>query len=361
MESFNDPWREWLDFYDRSNRPMQVHIDLTYECHLNCVHCFAKGSESHYPAMMDTKMVMDILDQAAELGVLEAVFSGGEPLLRKDIWNLISYARKLHFVVRLKTSGTYIIKKDVDFMAELGLIRVDISLHGIRPETHDAVTRVPGSFEKAMAAIKALHKAGIRVQVNTSSLQQNFHEVPEIKTFFGNMGIDHAVTMWIMPSETRGLEPQTHSMGQDEFIETSLDLLKKDGGKSPETGGYDLSEPLCYAGRASFHIGPDGLVHPCVTWPVNAGDLKKQGLKEIWFDSPVFNRIRSQFMRDREQCVTCNLFGYCNFCPGRAFQATENPVMPYSDACSTAQWTREAYERFFGLAPDASGQGSKDR
>jgi len=151
-----------------------MHVDLTYECPLDCVHCYAKGSEGIHPALMDTDMVTDLMDQAADLGVFEIGFSGGEPLLRKDIRTLIEYARKRHFLVKLKTSGIYLTQDDIDFMSRLGLVWVDISLHGIKPETHDAITRVPGSFEKAMSVIQAMHRAGIRIQVNTSALQSNY-------------------------------------------------------------------------------------------------------------------------------------------------------------------------------------------
>ncbi len=361
MESSPDPLKALYAFYAAKGLPVNMHIDLTYECPLNCVHCFAKGSESVHPALMDTRMVKGLLDQAADLGVLEVVFSGGEPLLRKDLWELVEYARQLRFVVRLKTSGIYLRSQDIDFMASLGLVWVDISLHGGRPETHDAVTRVPGSFDKAMAAILDLHKAGIRVQVNSSALRFNYQEVPELQARFHDMGIGNGITMWVMPSETKGEAPQAYAMEHDAFVHVSLAMLQKNGGHPPHTDGYDLSEPLCYAGRSAMHVGPDGLVHPCVAWPVVAGDLKQQGLREIWFDSPLFKRIRSWFMRDRVQCKTCNLFGYCNFCPGRAFQATGDSLMPYPDACTTAQWTREAYEQFFGSAPDAPGKGPKDR
>lgn len=361
MDSLTDPLKEIYVDYARAGLPGNIHVDLTYECPLDCIHCYAKGSETLHPELMDTAMVMDLLDQAAELGTIEVGFSGGEPLLRKDIWELIEYARRLHFVVKLKTSGIYLTQGHIDFMAGLGLVWVDISLHGISPQVHDAITRVPGSFQKAMSAIRALHRAGIRVQVNSSVLQSNFHDIPKLRQFLDDLGIGNGLSMSIMPSETKGMGPQKNAMAGDAFIQTSLAMFKKDGIKPPKTDGYDLSEPLCYAGRSSMHVGPDGLVRPCVTWPVVAGDLKTQSLRDIWFDSPVFKRIRKLFMKDRQQCRSCNLFGYCNFCPGRAFQATGDPIMPYTDACTAAQWTREAYERFTGLAPDTPGQGPKDR
>jgi len=361
MESSGNPLKGVYEIYANAGLPSDIHIDLTFECPLDCVHCFAKGSETIHPALMDTKKVKNLLDQAAELEVLTITFSGGEPLLRKDIWDLVGYARQKGFIVKLKTSGFYITTKDIEFIAATGLIWVDISLHGIRPETHDAVTRVSGSFKKAMDAIIGLHNAGVLVQVNSSALKENYREIPEILNFSNKHSISNGITMWIMESRTKGDEPKKHAMDHDEFLRTSLTMLQKGKQKLPETNGYDLDEPLCFAGRASLYAGPDGIVYPCVTWPEVAGDLKKQSLREIWFDSPVFKRIRGQFMKDRRECVGCNLFGYCNFCPGRAFQSAGNAIMPYSDACSTAKWTREAYAKHFGSAPDSPGQGPKNR
>jgi len=349
------------EIYTKMGLLGSMHIDLTYECPLNCVHCYAKGSDFLHPAVMDTDMVRDIISQAAELGALNITFSGGEPLLRKDIWELIAYARSLHFIVRLKTSGIYLTGENIEFISKLGMVFVDVSLHGPRASVHDAVTRVAGSFDLAMNAIKALYNANIPIQVNTSALKLNVDDISELKSYFDEMGIKESIGTSIIPSETRGTEPLSYSLGHDEFVQIFTILLKDGNNHLPKTTGYDLSSPICYAGRSSLYATPDGLVYPCVTWPELAGNLKKQSLRDIWFDSPVFKRIRNQFHSDRKKCVGCNLFGYCKFCPGRAFQAMGNAVMPYPDACSTAQWTREAYAKHFGSAPDSPGQGPKNR
>ena len=354
MDLHSDPLRAAYVDYENAGLPMSMHVDLTYDCPLKCVHCYARDMENVHPVTMDTGSIKRLLDQAAELGVLIVTFSGGEPWVRRDLRDVVTYARKLNFLVRLKTSGVMMTQRDVDLFAELGLVWVEISIHGLKPETHDAVTRVAGSHAKAMKAVRMLQDAGIRVYVNTSALMLNYREIPDMVRYFKeNIGITPRVSLYLSPGQVVGDQVMVHGTDREASIEVYTFLLD---GIEPDYKARTSVDPfdrLCFAGRAAFHVGPDGLVHPCIVWPEIAGDLKTQSLKEIWFDSPLLKRIRTMVNRDRTGCRTCNLFGYCNFCPGRAFQEAGGPTLPYESACREARWTREAYERKFGFAPDA--------
>ena len=133
--------------------PLSVQLDLTYRCNEKCIHCYL-DHEDH--GEMTTAEIKNLLDQLAEAGVFFLTLSGGEILLRKDFFEILEYARALRFCVKLKTNAVLIRRAQAERIRILGVNSVQISIYSHRPEVHDAITKVPGSLKRSVAAIRFL-------------------------------------------------------------------------------------------------------------------------------------------------------------------------------------------------------------
>ncbi len=131
--------------------PLSVQLDLTYRCNERCVHCYLDHDDH---GEMTTAEIKNLLDQLAAAGVLFLTFSGGEILLRKDFFEILEYARALMFCVKLKTNAVLIREREADRIRALAVESVQISIYSHRPEVHDAITKLPGSLERSMSAIR---------------------------------------------------------------------------------------------------------------------------------------------------------------------------------------------------------------
>jgi len=142
--------------------PLAVHMDVTYRCNERCVHCYLDHDDH---GEMTTAEIKDVLDQLAEAGVFFITFSGGEVLLRRDFFEIVEYARRLMFNVKIKTNAVMIHEKEARRIRELGVDTIQISVYSHRPEVHDAITKLPHSFERTVKAIRFLREQGLRVTI----------------------------------------------------------------------------------------------------------------------------------------------------------------------------------------------------
>ena len=131
--------------------PLGVHLDVTWRCNERCVHCYLDHDDL---GEMSYDEIEDLMTQMAEAGVFFLTISGGEPLLRKDLFDIIRRARELTFNVKLKTNAILIREQEAALIRELGVETVQVSIYSHRPEVHDAITKVKGSLQRSLDAIR---------------------------------------------------------------------------------------------------------------------------------------------------------------------------------------------------------------
>jgi len=142
--------------------PINVQVDLTYRCNERCVHCYLDHDDH---GEMTTGEIKGLFDQLAEAGVLFLNLSGGEIFLRRDFFEILEHARALKFCVKLKTNGVLIREQDAERIRSLGVSSVQISIYSHRPDVHDAITKIRGSFERSVRAIRLLRAGGLKVTI----------------------------------------------------------------------------------------------------------------------------------------------------------------------------------------------------
>jgi radical SAM protein with 4Fe4S-binding SPASM domain len=301
--------------------PLSAHMDITWRCNERCVHCYldhdGKGE-------MSTDEIKDAIRQLADCGTFFLAISGGEPLLRRDCFEILEYARSLRFNVKLKTNAVMIGPKEAARLRKLGIEQVQISVYSHRPEVHDAITKLPGSLRRTTEAIRHLKANNIRVSLTDVLMKYNHRDAKAVQKLAQELGVHFVVDPTITPmlNGDRSILNLgiTHAeleelMHTEEFVGDVGEFCSPVSAVGDEIlDGYS-----CSAGHSLAYISPFGDVYPCVQFPMPCGSVRKQSFRDIWFDSPAFVELRSVHVRDLHTCSQCSHTAYCSRCPGLAY------------------------------------------
>jgi radical SAM protein with 4Fe4S-binding SPASM domain len=318
--------------------PLAVHVDLTYRCNERCIHCYL-DHEDH--GEMTTAEVKDVLDQLADAGTLFLTLSGGELLLRKDFFELLAHARRLSFDVKIKTNAILLKEADAIRMRALGVRQVQISVYSHRADVHDAITNVPGSLDRTVAAIRVLTDLGLKVTIANVLMRQNAADYDGVRVLAAALGADYTMDPTITPKMNGDTSivalrvPATHVL----HLFKDRSLVGEDFCKPAAAGpaGDDVLDSLpCSAGHIACYITPYGDVYPCVQFPLPSGNLRRQRFHEIWRHSPQLAEVRAIRTRDLVTCPTCDYVSTCTRCPGLAYMEG-NMRGPSSADCEKSQ------------------------
>ncbi len=330
--------------------PPVVVWNFTNICNLKCKHCYQSAAKK-LPQELSLAKRLNIIDQLAREEVLSIAFSGGEPLMDKDLWPAIEKAKKENMYVSIATNGTLITEQVAKRLAEVGIDYVEISLDSVHPEKHDGFRGTPGAWKKAVRGIKkAVAQKAYQVGLASTITRMNFNELEDLIEFSISLGTDKFFAFNFIPvGQGKNLIDLdlTPSM-REKVLNTLYEYYLKKGtttlttcpqyarvcmdksqGEFAASSHYSMSRGDktrllaefvggCGVGRAYCAIQPDGIVTPCVYMPIEVGDLKKQTFKEIWNNSSVLEELRSR--EDlKEHCGICEYRAACGGCRARAY------------------------------------------
>jgi radical SAM protein with 4Fe4S-binding SPASM domain len=303
--------------------PLGVQLDLTYRCNERCVHCYLDHDDH---GEMTTAEIKDLLDQLADAGVFFLILSGGEIFLRKDLFEVVEYARKLLFSVKLKTNAVMIRKAKAERIAGLGVESVQISVYSHRAEVHDAITKLPGSFRRTIEGARLLKANGVKVSFANVLMKHNANDYPEVQALAAEIGVHYSVDATITPMmdgdrSILGLNIDPKTL-QEVFHDSTL-VGNAEEFCAPPSGPLAEADALdtlpCSAGHTACYVSPYGDVYPCVQFPLLSGNVRKSRFLDIWQNSPQLKEVRSIRMSDLEGCSTCTHGASCSRCPGLAY------------------------------------------
>jgi AdoMet-dependent heme synthase len=315
--------------------PLSVHIDLTMRCNERCVHCYRVIERR---PELTTEELKALLDDVARTGTLYLTLSGGEVFLRRDLFDLIEHARRLHFDVRLKSNALLITPETAARLRRLGVRQVDISIYAADPAVHDWVTKVPGSLARSLEGAALLRDAGITVKLNCPLMKQNVGQYKEIRALAERLGVLCGFDPMITARNDGDTSPLALRITRKDLIQVLKDpTLNPDVGKpAPReipTVRPDLDEIPCGASHSSCYISAYGDVMPCVAMPIACGNVRDEPFEEIWHRSPEMMRVRSIRIRDLHTCSTCAASRFCTRCPGQALVETGDLYGPSPANC----------------------------
>jgi AdoMet-dependent heme synthase len=335
----------------RKRRPLSVHFDLTYRCNERCVHCYL-DHEDH--GEMTTGECVDALEQLAKAGAFFLTFSGGEIFLRPDLEELLVAARRLRFDVSLKTNALLITPARAEMLKRHGVRRVQISIYSNEAAIHDAITKVPGSLRRSLAAIPLLQELGIQVKIACPLMKQNLLAYRAVMALAEHLGVPYVLDMTITPMMDGSGAPLDHRVSIEALLPVLQDstlhacgtkVMPADFGSAPALGsgvssGLESSayEDLpCSAGYNSCYVSPYGDIFACVQLPMAAGNLRNETFEEIWTNAPALERIRNVRESKLPVCSTCEIRSYCERCPGLAWMEGGDLLGAYERACALAE------------------------
>ena len=301
--------------------PFSLHLDVTYRCNERCVHCYLDHDDH---GEMSTDEIKRVLFQAASAGTLILTLSGGEPFLRKDFFDILAYARSLMFSVKIKTNGLLIGAEQAQRLRELHVGEVQISIYSHRPEVHDGITKVRGSLERSLNAIRFLRSQGLTTVIACPLMRANINDYPEVQALAAELGVAFTMDPTITPKidgdmavvQHRLARPEIAQIFQDSTLVGDVHEFCKPAGPTTD----DLLESVpCSAGHTSVYVSPYGEVFPCVQFPITCGNVREQPLNEIWYHSEQMNRVRSIRVKDLHTCSGCDHLSGCTRCPGLAY------------------------------------------
>jgi len=303
------------------NIPLSVQLDLTYRCNERCVHCYL---DHHDHGEMTTAEIKDLLDQMADAGVFYLTISGGEIMMRRDFFEILEYARLRTFCVKLKTNGILIRKKEADRIKALGVETVQISIYSHIPEVHDAITKLPGSLEQSIEAIRLLRAHGLNVVVANVVMSQNVNDYLPVRALAAELGAQFFVDPTITPmmdGDRSILNLNVDEAALREVFRNEALVGNVEEFCAPPLGpDEDALDMLpCSAGHTACYVSPYGDVYPCVQFPLPSGNVRRTKFVDIWRDSPQLQEVRSITLRDMPSCSACTHGGTCTRCPGLAY------------------------------------------
>ncbi len=323
---------------------------VTRACNLRCLHCHVSAREA-MPDELSVQEAMRAIDELANLGTEALIFSGGEPLLRKNfVLTLAEYCDDLGIITAVLSNGLLLDHKVALELKEAGIKAVGIPIDSVRPEAHDRLRDMSGAFNKAVSAIQACLNMDLEVIVTTMALKDTCDEMPVRVDFLESLGVDEVAVYDLIPVG-RGRDVMDQAM----TIEQRVNLMQYLEAKQEENGvvfAMSGGQPLypeiatkihrnhdsnpkdlllkefwvhnsvgCHAGIMYLNLRPNGDVCPCTFLPITVGNIREHSLTDIWRSSPTLNKLR-QRKTLKGTCGNCGYRETCGGCRARAYACT---------------------------------------
>ncbi len=334
--------------------PRLVFWETTTACNLKCIHCRACPVEERPPDDLTLEESKTLIDQIASVAKPVLVLSGGEPLVRPDIFEIASYANEAGLKVALATNGTLVTPEIARKIRESGVQRVSVSIDGAASESHDSFRRLPGAFDCAWEGIELIKAEGIPFQINTTVTRHNIDEIPAILELAKERGAVALHMFLLVPTgcgkeiaDEEMIRPDEYERVLNWFYDRSKDAgialkatcaphyfrvmrqrAKEEGIRiTPETHGFEAMTKGCLAGSAVCFVSHVGEVYPCGYLPVSAGNVRRDNFKDIWENAKVFQDLRDENNLEGK-CGICEYKRVCMGCRARAYGITGDYLAP---------------------------------
>jgi len=339
------------------NHLFSVLLELTYRCNLDCAYCYNDIDAPGVP--LSTEDYLRLLEDLADLQVMNLALSGGEPLAHPDFFLLGSRARALGFAVRVKSNG-HALRRNLAqrLKQEVDPFIVEVSIHGATAAIHDRQTRTDGSFTRLMANLQECLALGLRLKLHCTLTAWNEHELDAMYALADGLSVPLQVDSRVTPRDNGDRSPLAmtaspqglalHFRLQEERLTAKAGRggrqhSKADGTGRPATPRADPntrtpdqaiagSSKQCGAGSSTVAVDPYGNVYPCVQWRRPLGNLHRQTVKEIWNGGSRLDDIRALTIEAKRLVDGFGSNGgELDFCPGLAELNTGDPLLVYPE------------------------------
>ena len=332
--------------------------EMTYKCNQRCVHCFNPDADKRndkdytYNNELTTDEAKKMIDRMIELGCFRLILSGGECLLRDDLFEIIEYARSKRLLVEIFSNGLVLNDEIINRLASLWIHKVGISIYSADKNLHDRVTNVVGSFDKSVYALRQLNGKGIKTVLKSIQLSITVDGYKETLKLGERLRSAVVLDLSLTPnmSDKNREKPLNYEIKDESgLIELFTD---KDSpfylGKIKNCGRREMNEnilniTICGGGFNSISVDPYGNIRLCNSFPMVVGNLRNNTLKDIW-KGEALTAWQSLKVKDFDKCFNQDYCKYCNPCPATSMLETGDYNSPSSLLCRQAQAKMKASE-----------------
>jgi radical SAM protein len=365
---------------DTDQRPFVLIWEVTQACDLECEHCRADAQPDRHPQELDTAEGKALLDEAARFDENQlVVLSGGDPLARNDVPELINYGTDLGLRMTLTPSGTASLDPAViDELADAGLKRLAVSIDGATEAAHDSFRGEPGTFAQTLEAARYASKQGIPLQVNTTVTQETVEDLPELADLVEELGAVLWSVFFLVPiGRGRILDPISPGRAEEVMNWLLTQATERDFGvKTTEAPQYrrvametnrSAEEPAVNtdsigrrggvrAGDGFAFVSHTGNVFPSGFLPLSAGSVRETSLVELYREGELFQALRDED-RFRGKCGACEYRNVCGGSRSRAYAYTgdpfeSDPLCPYVPDGYEGPLPNQAFDHADGAEAD---------
>ncbi len=345
-----------INTIDFSKQPFIAIWEVTQACDLACVHCRASAQPERNPMELSTAEGKQLIDQIAALKVPVFVLTGGDPIKRSDLFELIAHAGSRGVRVSLTPSATPLLTREIIVrLKEVGLARLAVSMDGARAQTHDAFRGMKGSFARTLEAVRWANEIGLPVQINTTFSRRNIAEIDEIVVLMESLRITLWSVFFLVPT---GRGKLNDLLNGEEFEQVfakiynlsrsaSFDIktteaqhyrrfllqqrvAERKAGADASTTPEKAADAIGRAprglndGKGFVFVSHTGDVFPSGFLPLSAGNIRQQELGLIYRGSPLFRSLRDTSKLEGK-CGSCEFKEICGGSRARAYALTGNP------------------------------------
>ena len=319
--------------------PLGFDLEITARCNNDCRHCYinlSAGDQLAQRKELSLSEIESIIDQAVDMGTLWVLISGGEPLLRKDFFEIYMMLKKKGLLVSVFTNACLVTDKHTELFKHYPPRDIEVSVYGVSRETYEAVTRKPGSYAQFKRGLDLLLKSGVKVRLKAMALRSNVLELPKIANFCRQYTRDYfrfdpLLHLRYDGDQQRNAEIKLERLSPEEIVfieqadeERSAGLQKSCKELLQADNELTTCDHLfhCGAGQRTFSVSYDGYFRLCSTLhhPHTLFNLRQGTLSEAWNEfTPRVQHLRSSNRKFLETCHPCPLVNLCQWCPANAY------------------------------------------
>jgi radical SAM protein with 4Fe4S-binding SPASM domain len=327
--------------------PMEISIELTRRCPLECLHCYNNLPMADKTARNSELSLAEyrvLLDQIADAGCFWILFTGGEIFARADFLDIYAYAKSKGFLITLFTNGTMVTERIANYLGEYRPFAIEITLYGATRETYDALTQIPGSYDRCMRGIRMLLDRQLPVKLKTVPTTINRHEVYEMQRMAEqDFGVDFKFDTVVNPRIDCSQSPVEVRLTPEDAVALDLheprrrtEFLKLlDRDFAIPAGDLRTDDVyLCGGGVTSCAIDPYGQMSICVLSHQESYDWRSGSFSAGWND--FLGRVRSKKKTRETKCDRCRLHSICSMCAANGELEKGDAESPVEFLCEVA-------------------------
>jgi len=343
--TYNDFSMALHDRFQGRRVPVEVSIEVTHRCPLECQHCYNNlpMNDTHAREReLSFEEHVRLLDELVDLGCLWLLYTGGEIFARKDFLDIYTEAKKRGFVITLFTNGTMITPRVADHLAEYRPFSIEITLYGATKETYEALTKVPGSYDRCMKGIQLLMERGLPLKLKTVPTTINYHEVYEMKRFAEeDLGVEFKFDPLVNPRTDCSQSPLSVRLTPEQAVTLEFrdpqrrsEYLRRVGAELAAPPQPTMKRYTCGGGQNGCAVDPTGRMTICVLSHRDGYDLRSGSFTRGW--ETRLQDIRHTKNVNETICTNCQITTLCSMCAANGELESGDAEKPVDFLCQVA-------------------------